>query len=79
MAGLNYSSGEPIRPGDRVKYEGEPAEVELVVAGLTGEPSADWYFRELGTGVLVLEPRVFGRVYVTDLTDQRLAFVARRS
>jgi hypothetical protein len=78
---LKYQSGEEIRKGDRVLYFGEPGEIEFVVDSLVGDPAMDWYFKECGPGVMVLEPKHFGSVYVhandEDLAFVRLVFVSR--
>jgi hypothetical protein len=74
-----YQSGEEIRLGDRVLLHGEPGEVE-VVADPHADPN-DWYVETYGGGVLILEPKVFGRLFVGDpVTDyDGLSFVARGS
>ena len=65
-----YQSGEQIKPGDRVRLHGEPGEVELVT-----NPD------EHGGGVMIVEPKVFGRLFiaapVSDYED--LEFVSRGS
>jgi len=73
-----YQSGEEIRKGDRVLYDGEPGEIELV-ADPANDPD-DWYVTEYGGGVMVIEPKHFGRVFVTDAhDDEDLEFVSRTS
>jgi len=63
-----------------VEYHGDRGEVECVVSGLTGDPGNDWHFRTNGPGVMVLEAKHFGRVYVNDLEgDEDLVFVSRAS
>lgn len=77
---LNYQSGEEIKPGDRVLLHGEAGEVEFV-ADQGGDPD-DWYVKEYGGGVMIveLEPRAFGRVFIVEPeTDEDLIFVARRT
>jgi hypothetical protein len=61
---LTYKSGEEIRQGDRVSYGGHAAVIELVVEGSTGVPEEDWLFENHGAGIMVAEPKVFGRVYL---------------
>ena len=60
-----YQSGEQIQQGDRVCLHGEPGEVEFV--------------DEQGGGVMIAEPKVFGRLFiaapVSDYED--LEFVSR--
>ena len=59
-----YKSGEEVRRGDRIIYNGEKGEIEFLA-----DPSVDphnWYVREFGGGVMISEPRVFGRVFIPD-------------
>ncbi len=63
---LTYQSGEEIQLGDRVTYGGNAGTIELVVEGLTGDPERDWLFETIGAGIMVAEPKVFGRVYLHD-------------
>lgn len=75
---LTYHSGEDIQIGDRVTYGGNAGTIELVVESLTGDPEQDWLLETNGAGVMVAEPRVFGRVYLRDPQDEEdLLFVAR--
>jgi hypothetical protein len=49
-----------------------------VVDSLVGDPATDWYFRELGPGVMVLEPKYFGCAFLRDTeNDEDLVFVCR--
>ena len=75
---LLYESGQAIMAGDKVRYQGELGEIEFVVEQASSQPETDWYFRTLGSGVMIAEPKVFGHVYVTEC-DARLVFVARRA
>ena len=61
---MKYRSGDDIRKGDKVFFHGEPGEIEFVVDELVGDPTMDWYMREQGPGVMVLEPKLFRRVFV---------------
>jgi hypothetical protein len=61
---LTYQSGEDIQLGNRVTYGGNARTVELVVEGLTGDPETDRLFETNGPGVMVAEPKGFGRVYL---------------
>ena len=61
---LFYKSGEEIREGDRVTYYGNPAEIEVVSDKLIGNAEVDYYLKEIGRGVLIREPKVYGRVFV---------------
>ena len=74
---FKYHSGEEIKPGDRVLVDGEPGEVEFVSDPddpLT-DPN-DWYIATFGGGVMVVEPKVFGRVFLRE-PESKLDFVAR--
>ena len=61
---LTYRSGEEIHQGARVTYSGNAGVIELVVKGLVGDPEQDWLFENHGAGIMVVEPKVFGRVYL---------------
>ncbi|MGC4086123.1 MAG: hypothetical protein QM736_29380 [Vicinamibacterales bacterium] len=75
---LTYQSGESIQKGDRVMYGGNAGTIELVVDGLNGDPETDWLFASHGAGVMLVEPIVFGRVYLSTPHDKEdLVFVAR--
>lgn len=75
---LRYQSGDDIREGDRVTYGGNPAVVELVVAGPSDDETRDWHFRTSGPGVMIAEPHEFGRVYLSSPDDEEdLLLVAR--
>jgi hypothetical protein len=76
---LKYRSGEEIRKGDHVLFHGNPAEVELVACD-PDEPEAAWYMKEFGGGVMILDPKVSGRTFIsTDQIDgyEDLEFVSR--
>jgi hypothetical protein len=76
---LKYQSGVEIRKGDRVLFHGEPGEIELVASDL-GDPETDWYIQEYGGGVMILEPKQFGRAFIpADQLEETedLEFVAR--
>ena len=77
---LKYQSGEDIREGDRVMFHGEPGEIEFVVDRFVGDPATDWYMREFGPGVMVREPKHFGRAYIRDtMSNEDLMFVSRKA
>jgi hypothetical protein len=61
-AAVKYQSGEEIRKGDRVLFHSEPGEIELVAEKTIGDPDVDWHIKENGPGVMILEPKFFGRV-----------------
>jgi hypothetical protein len=65
---FKYQSGELIHPGDRVLMHGEPGEVEFVAdpADPSSDPEGGWYIESHGGGVMILEPKVFGRVFLQD-------------
>lgn len=76
---LKYRSGEEIKKGDRVRFHGNPAEVELVAAD-PNEPEHAWLVQEFGGGVMILDPMVSDRTFIA--TDQLndyedLEFVSR--
>jgi hypothetical protein len=74
---LTYQSGEEIHQGDRVTYSGNAGVIELVVNGLVGDAEQDWLFENLGAGIMVVEPKVFGRSTCTRLTMRRTFFWLR--
>jgi hypothetical protein len=75
---LTYQSGEDIQLGDRVTYGGNAGAIELIVEGLTGDPERDWLFETNGAGIMVAEPKVFGRVYLhAPHEEENLRFVGR--
>jgi hypothetical protein len=63
---MKYQSGEKIQKGDKVLFHGEPGQIEFVAEKLTGDPKMDWYVEEHGPGVMILEPKAFGRVFIRD-------------
>jgi hypothetical protein len=75
---LKYKSGEAIQVGDRVEYEGVPAEVEFIVSEDEADPALAWYRGQFGSGVMLADQGVFGSVFVSadDLTEDVL-FVSR--
>jgi hypothetical protein len=61
-----------------VTYGGNAGTIELVVEGLTGDPERDWLFETNGAGIMVAEPKVFGRVYLhAPHEEEDLRFVGR--
>jgi len=76
---MRYQSGDEIQKGDRVLFHGEPGEIEFVVDKLTGDPVLDWNMKENGPGVMILEPKLFGHVYMRDTENaEDLILVSRR-
>ncbi len=77
---LTYMTGEEIGKGDRVLLHGELGEIELVADPAVADPETDWYVQEYGGGVTVLEPKYFGRAFLSKpQTDCDLEFVARQN
>jgi hypothetical protein len=75
---LFYYSGHEILKGDPVTYGGNPGEIEVVAATLLGDVEVDYYLEEIGPGVLIKEPKVYGRVFVsTNDLDNELILIAR--
>jgi len=75
---VKYQSGEEIRKGDRVLFHGEPGEIEFVAEKLVADPTVDWNIKENGPGVMIVEPKVFGHVYIRDTeNNEDLEFVSR--
>jgi hypothetical protein len=75
---FRYQSGEEIKKGDRVLFHGEPGEIELVADPLVNDPETEWFVKEYGGGVMVVEPKVFGPAFLSDTQDaEDLTLVAR--
>lgn len=73
-----YSSREEIRKGDRVLLHGEQSEIEFVAD--PAESPDDWLVKEQGGGIMVLELKVFGRLFISKPeTDEPLTFVSRQT
>jgi hypothetical protein len=62
MPMLTYLSGEEIKKGDRVLFHREPGTIEFVALAL-GDPETDWFVREYGVGVMILDG-VAGRTFI---------------
>jgi hypothetical protein len=78
---LKYQSGEQIMVGDRVRFHGALGEIELVAEPSSTEPEHDWYVQEYGGGVMVREPKHFGRAFIPVgqlPTTEDLEFVERK-
>jgi hypothetical protein len=74
---LFYQSGEEIKKGDRVIFHGEPGEIEFVADPASPDSETDWYIKEYGGGIMVLEPKHFGRAFLPTPTESNLWFVSR--
>ena len=73
-----YSSGEEVRPGDCVLIYGEAGAIKFIADA--AENPGDWYVKEHGGGIMVLELKVFGRIFISaPETDEHLTFVSRQS
>jgi hypothetical protein len=76
---FRYHAGLEICEGDRVSYAGHAGEIELVVEKPIGLSEPHWLFEQHGAGVMVVEPKVFGRVYLSNPAEEEdLLFIARR-
>ena len=77
---LRYASGDDIRLGDQVDYAGVRGEIELLADAAAPGASDDGFVKEFGSGVMVVEPKVFGRVFVAaPEEDTTLVLVARKA
>jgi hypothetical protein len=74
---LFYKSGEEIKTGDCVLLHGEAGYIELLA-----DPAVDlddWLVREKGGGVMIVEPKVFGRLFLNDPANyEDLSLTSRR-
>jgi hypothetical protein len=59
---FRYQSGEEIKPGDRVLLHGEAGQIEFVAD--PASDADDWYVQTYGGGVMIVEPKVFGRLFI---------------
>jgi hypothetical protein len=60
---LKYQSGEEIKKGDKVRFHGNPAEIEFVASD-PADPHQAWYINEYGGCVMVLDPAVSGNTLI---------------
>ena len=78
---LRYRSGEELHKGDRVRFHGNPAEIERVSCDPDDpDPEVTWFIKEYGGGVLILDPLVSGRTFIhSELLEEYrdLEFVSR--
>ena len=75
---FTYISGEEIKKGDRIMFHGEPGEIEFVADPLVCDPETDWYVKEFGGGVMIIEPKRFGYAFLSHTDDyEDLEFVSR--
>ncbi len=64
---LKYRTGEEIRRGDRIRFHGNPAEIEAVASNVFCDPDDEataWYVQARGGGVMILDPLVSGRTFI---------------
>ncbi len=74
-----YRDGQEIKDGDRIRYYGDPGEVEFIVAHPTGDPSHDWYLEQFPGGGVMLNTESMGSVFVKrDDLDDSLELISRR-
>jgi hypothetical protein len=78
---LRYRSGQEIKKGDRVLFHGNPAQIEFVACDPeSSDPQIAWHMKDSGGGVMILEPKHFGRAFVgTESLEEceDLEFVSR--
>jgi hypothetical protein len=75
---LRYQTGLEIMEGDRVLFHVEPGDIEFVADPQKPEPETDSYLREYGGGVMVREPKNFGRAFIPEpQAEPDLKFVSR--
>ena len=61
---LRYRTGEQIKKGDRIRFHGNVAEVELVADPEDDDPDGAWYIKEFGGGVLIADRSVSGHTFI---------------
>ncbi len=76
---FHYQSGEEIKARDRVLIHGEAGQIEFV-AEVASDPE-DWYVKTFGGGVMVIEPKCFGSLFIAAPVseDEDLEFLSRES
>lgn len=65
MKTFSYRSGDDVRPGDLVRYQGEPGTVDFVVTEKVGDQSMDWYLEQFAGGGFMIAAETFGQIFVT--------------
>ena len=59
-------------------FHGAPGEIQFIVTNPVTDPSLDWYLKNEGPGVMVLESKVFGHAYIRAAEEaEDLVFVSR--
>ncbi len=81
MTDFTYRSGEEIKRGDSVTFHGNAAQIEFVTFEQNASGSeVDWYIKEFGGGIMILDPSVSGRTFIPidQICDcEDLEFVSR--
>ncbi len=75
---LKYLSGTEICLGDKVLLHNQPGEIELVLDGASNPPA--WPADKYGRGILIAEPKVFGRLFLSEEELRKyedLVFISR--
>jgi len=74
---FTYDSGEEVRPGDVIRYHGDPGRVEFIVTPGTADPMLVWYLEQNPNGGAMLELKdSWGYVFV-NFPDEDLDLVSR--
>ncbi len=76
---FKYETGEEAMAGDRIRYHGEPGEVEFVAMNASDHPDADWYIQQYPPGGIMIVAKGMGSVFLTAGEDEEdLEFVSRK-
>ena len=71
-----YISGEEIKTGDRVLLHGEAGYIEFVADPTVN--ANDWLVEKQGGGIMIVEPKTFGRLFLNDPANyEDLTFTSR--
>ncbi len=79
MNTFKYQGGQDIKRGDRVLFHGNAAEIEFVASD-PEDPEVNWYIKEYGGCIMILDPQFTGRTFISaDQIDnyEDLEFVSR--
>jgi hypothetical protein len=72
---FSYLSGEPVMMGDRIRYHGEPGEIEFIAEA--SDPDTADFVEQFGGGCMIMATG-FGSVFVHHPdSDEDLEFVSR--
>jgi hypothetical protein len=75
---FRYQSGEEVKKGDHVLFHGQPGYIEFVADSANKDSETEWYVKEHGGGVMVVEPKVFGHAFLADTEEaEDLIFTSR--